>query len=374
MLRSHTVRRWRDWGYTSSIVPLFAFVGALAFAAPEQPDPNLPSPHEIDLTWDAPPGCPSAAEVEARYLFLLSGPPVGDGTLVANAKVRQKATGLWILRLTTSYADASHTRVLEASRCGELADGVAMVFAIALEPGLSDTAEAPIPTPTQQATEEPDTRPRVPKTPPSVPVRVRAPAPARPPVARTTPPVEQRERSPKVVPTPLARLALGAERGALPGAAVLPSLSLGVLWRRAQLEADVSWLAPRSFDAPVDEADEQTFRIRAQSVQGAVRGCYVLRDGAISIPLCGGIEAGRTFARSEGLAPDATLRGPWLAAGLRGALAYRWRRVGVYAAGEVLRSVVTTRLRVVETPLFTPSALSVRGIIGVEFFFLRPPP
>lgn len=356
------------------ILHLFAVVGALAAPGPELIDSNPPPPpHEINLSWDAPAGCPSAAEVEARYRSLLSGPPVGDGTLVADAKIRQETPGLWVLRLTTSYAGASHTRVLEASACVELADGVAMVFAVALEPGLSDASEYSVPDPTPAATPEPQPPPLVPRTRPGRATRERTPAPAPLPPVRDTP-AEPHKRSSIAAPTPFARLTLGAERGALPGVAALPALSLGLLWPRAQLEADISWLAPRSFDAPVDDTDEETFGIQSQSVQGAVRGCYVLQDGALRIPVCFGWEAGRTFARSQGLLQDTTLRGPWLAAGARAALSYRWRRVGVYAAGEVLRSLVTTRLRVVQTPLFTPSALSVRGIVGLEFFFFPPRP
>lgn len=367
------IRRWRDCGYTAAITLPFALVGALAFAAPELAEPS-PPPHEIDLTWDAPPECPSAEEIEARYRFLLSGPPVGDGTLVASAKVRREAAGLWVLRLTTSYGDATDSRVLEASGCGELADGVAMVFAVALEPGLDDAPDQPpFVAPPQPAAEAP-TSPQVPEPGPIRPARVQKPTSTSPRPPRTMASSQLTKRSTVPAPTPFARLGVGAERGALPGAAVLPGFGLGLLWPRAQLEADVSWLAPRSFDAPVDDSSALTFNVRAQSIQGAVRGCYVLRDGAISIPLCAALEAGRTFARSRGLTTDSTLRGPWLAAGLRAALRYRWRRIGVYAAGEVLRSLVTTRLRVVQTPLFTPSALSVRGIAGVELFFLRSRP
>ncbi len=335
-------------------------LGALSLEpSPSETESRTPPPARIELSWDAPAECPSAADIETRYRNLLEQAPSGHGTMVANGRVWQDPQARWTVELTTVFNDASHTRRLQASRCDALGDAVAVVFAIALEPGLKMRPPNPSPPPAPSSVSIAPPPPSIEPDAPSMPAQ----PPADPPPAAPQPPRQQLR-----LPPAHLRAGVGVERGAVPGAAVMPSLSLGISWPRARAEVDAAWLSPRSTRGPTGAT------AAAQYVIGAARGCYLVRDRKLQVPACVGLEGGTLFGSSRGLPQDGSVRGPWVAPTVRVALARRWRRIGVYAGLELARHVIVTRLRIDDDVVFVPSAISARGLAAVEFFFSPPGP
>lgn len=105
-----------------------------------------PADPGLELRWEAPPGCPSAAEVRARVVRLVGEEAARAARLTAQGTVRAEA-GKWRLELDLSGETGGGQRSLTAGRCEELAEAGALVIAIAVDPRAALGGEGVVPTP-----------------------------------------------------------------------------------------------------------------------------------------------------------------------------------------------------------------------------------
>ena len=106
-----------------------------------------------------------------------------------------------------------------------------------------------------------------------------------------------------------------------------------------------------------------------QLVSVGARGCGAWSSDAWRIPVCGVVSVGALDVASRGLRPSNRLRYTWLAAGARAGLGYRWTRVGVFAAAELLVPLNRAEVLVGDTAAFSSSVVAGRGLAGIEIFF-----
>lgn len=339
------------------MIAIVSVVLALASTAPE-PAPPLPAA-EVRLGWSAPEGCPDAEAIRARIAALTAGRPDGVGTLEIDASVVAQPDG-YALRLATTLRGESGLRELSSTECSTLADTVALVAAISLDPGLATDSPGPDEPPSEPTVLEPRLV-EPPSTPPD--------EPAAAPVETVDPTRPTKESGPRLmdraprVPAPglLLRGGLGPELGALPGPSAALRMSVGVAWPRVRLLLAATYLAPRRAEGPGDTA--------ALYQQGSVAllGCGRFGRGAWSLPACAGIEAGGLRADGRGLQTPGTVVGPWLGPAASVGVIRTLRRGGLWLELEGVARSVATRVVIDDTLAFRPSVGSLRLLAGFEF-------
>ena len=280
------------------------------------------APGRWALDWRAPPGCPERAEVVAGVRAYLPGlqDPSDDPRAAASritADLSQAATG-WDAQVHIDGIDGSDTRKFSADSCAELADAIALISAVALDPVVvADTVRAwerppatepvPVPAPVPASTPSPEPDP--------APVAEPDPDTDTEPFDATIQRVETGEDDPPIPPPRSVRLGVGAAGtgGWGPATAGFAGVQLGfaVLGRRWRWELDGHYAVPRTLSM----GDGRRGRMQGWAV--GTRGCVVPALGArqtIELPVCGGLEAGQVLAR--GLEPTANARAgaqAWLA-------------------------------------------------------------
>jgi hypothetical protein len=206
----------------------------------------------------------------------------------------------WRGAVTLRGASEMHREIV-ASECRALADAVALVTVVALDPFA-------IVERTHVVVDEP------PEAPPEVPA-VRTPAPAPTPVPAVVPP----PRRPRPTPTAGVRVELGVSAFALPGLGPVLGLAPLVERGRLRIEAPVRWSLPRDHGVRDDVAG------RLQLFTIGPRACFVSGHAAIGALVCGGLELGAMIASGRGraLVRTTTAAQPWVAA--VAAVGLRWR-------------------------------------------------
>ncbi|MFV8749153.1 hypothetical protein ACNOYE_01235 [Nannocystaceae bacterium ST9] len=268
------------------------------------PPPPTPDPDRFALHWQAPVACPDAAHVESRIAALLASSPSAGPILEAHAEVVQVDDRYEVELRLHAGDDPPGTRTLADPDCGELAEGVALIIALAVDPDLLASPPEPAGGETGvgghgefgQRDPEPIEGGRSLARHEAVHALVRAPIPE----------VGVAEPEPRPPEPPLVQLGAYALAGvgvrALPG--VTARLGAGMLatgdhWR---LELGLSgWLPQRIADA----------RYQAWSVELA--GCGVPRAGIVEFPICARIEVGGMIGESLGPQGRRAIA-PWLAA------------------------------------------------------------
>jgi hypothetical protein len=89
----------------------------------------------LQLTWHAPDGCPSGADVESQVAELLGAreiPPTRR--LIATTTIEKSERGTWTVRLETTQEGATGQRVFEGDSCKTVAATTALILAFALDP------------------------------------------------------------------------------------------------------------------------------------------------------------------------------------------------------------------------------------------------
>jgi hypothetical protein len=267
-----------------------ALVGLLG--SPPEP---LPSEPRFVLDWQAPANCPARERVELRITELLAARTSAGPRLDARAHV-EHARGSYRVELSLhSGDDPPGIRMLADPDCSELAEGVALIIALAVDP---DLFAGPIAGPIeddgsssmrvlddQEAAHEgnhADARPPAPEVVLAIP---EAPAPEPPTLLHLG-----------------AYVLAGAGLNALPGATARLDTGLFATGDHWRIELGLSaWLPRRIADA----------RYQAWAVELA--GCGVPRVGIVEFPLCARIEVGAMIG--ESLGPEGRRAiGPWLAA------------------------------------------------------------
>jgi hypothetical protein len=87
----------------------------------------------LTLRWDAPAGCPAAAEVVAQ-IRKLSGPLAAPAELRAEVVIRAAPGGAFQARIHTEAAGMSGSRVFEGRTCAALSEAVVVILALAADP------------------------------------------------------------------------------------------------------------------------------------------------------------------------------------------------------------------------------------------------
>jgi hypothetical protein len=301
-----------------------AIVLALAGSQPALP---VPPPDEDVVSFTGPPGCPSAADVRARVTGYLGGGATLVGVRIdARVEAREGADAAQAFALDVTVASASGTtrHSLTAAKCETLADAVALVAAVALDPvEVANAIEAAKTAPEPQPEPEPSAK-TDPKLDPNEPL---PPEPARPEPG----PPRPRQDPPKRRPVLFAlRPDFALDFGPLPRLGIGGGFTTTVLGRGWRAEAGMVALAPR--DAASDIVSSATASIGL--IAGRARGCGVLGRSLVEFPLCGGVEIGALRGEGAGTTVNArSRRALWSAAVLGPAIAVVPRRFIAIVAG-----------------------------------------
>jgi hypothetical protein len=299
-------------------------------------------------------------EIREQVAALVPEPRGGEGVLYVEATVEPR-DGAFVLGLRTRFFDRHDQREVRARACDELAEAVALVVAISLDPSLAATSPAGPEARTTGEAEPSEAEPGVPEPVPPDPLRSPTPPAPRPePPATDARPRPGRSRPPS---TWMVRLAPKLELGTLPAFGGGLDLAVGVLWRwwRLELHGAHSW--PRRALGPGGSAG------RFQLGTVGVRGCGRPRVGRVELPVCLGLDGGALRVDSEGLRPAATLHGPWLVQSLGVGLAAGGTRVGFWTLVEGSATLVWSRITVGEETIFRQFPVSARMLAGIELFF-----
>jgi len=89
----------------------------------------------LKIQWEAPAGCPDAAQVGAEIVAMLASSPHPESSeLVARATVISDPEDRFTMRLSIEAKGASESRTIDAETCESLADAFAVIVAFTLDP------------------------------------------------------------------------------------------------------------------------------------------------------------------------------------------------------------------------------------------------
>ncbi|MBL8943730.1 MAG: hypothetical protein JNK45_11300 [Myxococcales bacterium] len=341
-------------------VPPSLLLGWMLQAA--APDDPLDATWTLD--WTAPPGCPSAAEVEQIVVRWRRSAPTSLPPLHVGARGRVVAvpTGGFALALdlTTEGTLTHHDE--HAEDCDVLAEATALQVAMALGflpdgPASTDASTVPVPAP--------------PAT-----IDLPAPLPSVDPSATARPTAGPADPSPRAAPAsaPRRRRPLGL-RGAVrlqgsAGTGRVPRIDAGLglagalLWPRARLDVVVA----HTFLQRQPHPDRAGLSLRVWQWTGRVRGCWVPRVGVLELPLCGGLEVGASRATSRGVLRTRVAESPFVASVLAGALVWPFtRRLALWVELDGWVAWTQPAFTVQDlAPWFTTRRVGVDGVVGLE--------
>ncbi len=270
---------------------MVAFIFLALSAAPRAQAAPLP----VELSWDAPPECPSRSEVLAELARITRVKPGRVVTpIVAQAKIEHTGDDRYELRLRTQREDQTGDTELLAATCVVLKRGVTLVLALALGDGvdLVDEKASPSVPPADLVA-------------PTTPALVSAPV-----AAKSSSPTAQHERDAWRAPLGWSPWLAAASAWGLVGKPSLGS-RFGLTLHQAHWAAfSHITLWPRE-TAPSVDGVASSF----SAVSAALGGCARDPFGAWSVSLCAGLELGAIHGASEGAFQDSSASAPWTAAG-----------------------------------------------------------
>ncbi len=294
----------------------------------------------IELRWIAPGECPKAADVRARLQLLLGDREPSAPFVRLDATVT-RGDGTLTLEMRTETPSGTSSHTLSSPDCRALADGAALVAAVAADPLAVDRALAPAD----------DAPPPLPPDEVTVTVAPGQPKPPRP---------RGRLR--------LARFALRAdgvlEQGTTPRLGLGPIITVGLIGPRWRAELGTVVLAGRPHFTDDTETTGATFGrwgLRA-------RGCGVPVVRIVEFPLCAGFEGGQITARPLGdtSGGGAQRRGFGLFS-LGGGIGLSPRPfIAILAGVDGLVALTQPRFDVAGVALHQPSRVGVRATLGLE--------
>jgi hypothetical protein len=298
------------------------------------------------IQWTAPASCPNDATVEQRILAFVDVETEASPMIATVVEIE----GGFEVELVSTIDGETQRRTLQAATCETLADAVAAVVAVTIDPSTATTT-----TTTTTTAVEPTATPEPPPTRPTV---TRGVADA-PPVA------EPPARKP---------FEIGLRVGGGWGSAIAPSgsgiVGLAVSFGRKpwSLEAEGRLWIPRTF-----EASGEDYGARVTLGTAALAFCARPPTRVVEVPLCGGVEAGAMRAAPRGLEEASVAVYPWAAPFLRVGLRLRLRdAVGLLlqvegAVPTVLASIDITG----DDSLRTTQRVSARVLAGLDFRWIR---
>ncbi|HSZ81590.1 MAG TPA: hypothetical protein VLA14_04875 [Polyangia bacterium] len=262
------------WATASALLVTLA---VRPFARAAEPDattpptsvaPTAPAAPELALTWQAPPGCPTAADVQTQFGRLLGGDahaPSGKH-ITATITVRTPAPARWSLDLATVLDGAAGRRNLEGDSCASVASAASLILALMIDPAAAARAAAESAPP--------------PKPPAPPPPTVKAP----PRQARDTDAVP---RARDIIG--FARVFAGGVAELLPTPAPAVGIALGARRRRLAAELSVLATAEQRADAEMSSTAGGDLRL----IVGGARACGALGGHAVVWSVCAGGELER---------------------------------------------------------------------------------
>jgi len=286
------------------------------------------------FSWDAPEGCPSAADVLRDVERLLGR----HAPFRAAGRVKP-AGDRWVLTLSVGSGEGAREREVEGESCQEVAVAAATIIALTVDP----TVEA---APAQQSPPRRRTSPK--------------PAPSKAPAAASARPVAKPEAS--AFPLGVVVGGFGAvDARALPEPAPGVGLDAGVVLGSLRLD-----LSPSYF--PRQRATLGPARADISLAALALRVCGAHHAARLHARICAIGEGGWLSARSSRIDVPATGEGRWWATGL--GLRAGWQfapGLALTVGGDVLVPLVRDEFVIDgRGVIHRPSELTGRGMLGLE--------
>jgi hypothetical protein len=235
-------RNFRAWSRHSQ-VPLVAW--ALALACPRASHAAQP----LDLSWEAPPGCPQESTVRERIRSLVPTAMLESGGLKAEGTVT-RIDQRFRLKLVLRLGDVHGERIIDSDSCSDLAGAAAVALGLLLRSATqtTDFAAGGAPGATPEATPPAESGPAEESSSAVAPAEPAKPEPAKPepavPEKNPAPSTEQAPKTPRGPRSWRAFLApeLSADMGPLP----MPDIGLVA----AAGMSVPNWLFAASFALP----------------------------------------------------------------------------------------------------------------------------
>lgn len=288
---------------------------------------------ELQLEWQAVPGCPDAAAVRARVRELRAPHDAGRVPRPVRARASITQDHEWRLRLQTETAGGAGERTLTGASCDEVAEAAALILALAAD---ETTATNPAPVPLAAPSERPAS------------------------VASVAPPVAPRRREPAL--RLFVRVDAALDVGSLPSASPGVAVAAGVARARWRVELSAfTFAAQRATLAGGVGGDVGVSG-------GLARGCLGVLNQRFGLDACAGLEGAWMYGEGVGL-PDARSGGAmrWAA---RVGLAARWRVTSAVRLRALIEPAVELAgpTFVVENAgaVHEPSAVFLNVFAGVE--------
>lgn len=337
----------------------------------QAPEPSAP------LTWEAPPSCPSAESVAASIEQFAPGvlEQVDPDRARLRAVVEIDGTG-YAATVTTTSPEARTSRVLQAADCRVIAEAVALMTAVALDPlrSAETIAARTQPPPSERAPSEPaapnQPEPEFDPKPEPEPEPERDPPPEPVPTARVNlsdpafeAPRNDRLRAPRFA----ARVFAGGGYGPTDTGYATIGGAVALYGDRWRAQVGAGWSTPRTIRSAADASVGGTF----DAWHLAARGCFVPTVGArqrLELPLCPGVELGQVRGRGLDELPvalDAEFL--WFALGVgQGLWFVPTPRVAVGVDLQLALPTTRGRFLVDSTAVQRIEPVTIRALAGVE--------
>jgi hypothetical protein len=320
---------------------------------------------DLDLRWDAPSGCPAAEGVEAEVERLLGARARRGEPVDAAAVVTHSERG-WSLVLTTHVAGVEGRRVLEARSCEALAEALAIVLAMTIDPSHSAS-----PSSAGNGNESEDASDGAASALADAGARADAGVSADAAVSAVDASTGSLERASASTPgssTFALGLALAGNVGALPSVAFAPELSIG--WQPPRLSLDAALAYFPGARGAFDDARGGDFRLAT----AALRGCVRWGGANLEIGPCLAVTGGAMFGEGAGVRSPGSAVAPWLSLspGAVGAVRLGGGAVSVWILSSVAAEVPLVRDRFRLDGLgvvHQPAAIAGRATLGGEIRF-----
>lgn len=384
----------------TSMVLRYILAGLLPISqVPESPRPAAGPA----MQWRAPPLCPDRTALLRGIQTRLGRSLRAQELSIDGVVTMHETPPLYRLDLRLTTRGHEERRTLTAKTCASLADATAVLAVLAVlarprkpvRPPVGVSVDAPVaavgrtsgddrPGPQASGDEPPeglelttDPPAAAPMEPIKTTVEVLTVEAGRPPeqtapdlFTAATPAKQAAASALRRGPGAVVRVHAGPELGALPGLTAGVGLAAGLLWRRARLEVQGLYLAPRTAVSPHGD-------LHASLFAGAVHGCARLGRGTLEIPLCGGLELGGMRGDARGAPEGRDVTGWWLAAlvgtGVAVDMNKRWSLwVALQLLAGLAKSSFEARDPGPAVTLFRPAPVTGRLLLGVELRFGDP--
>ena len=309
----------------------------------------------VELEWDAPASCPSAAafEEKVRAQADVSTEAEVPGLLKTTVVIRELTEAQWELSLSIEREGEAEARVFEGESCEAVTEVAATLVSLRVVEWIEVVPLVPEPEPSPEP--RPSSEPKPEPAPEPDPKPVRTPEAVRP--APASQPLEFRGWL-----SILGGVALGVAPGV--GGAVALEGGLEARWWRAGLAVQTT---PGRFRV---HPNDSAVRGRFDVLMAEALGCGVPRAGPVEFPICGRFAAGGMRANGEGdVGRSEPAWGGWW--GLGGSAAAVWHVTERWApvlSAEALAPLREWSYSVGSVPgtLHQTGAVALRAWVGLE--------